>query len=65
MSKINETIGNVIAIRDLTDAELDGVNGGFFISALREVLAANAAGAGSGLGQTLGQPSSGIFDMFM
>jgi len=38
MSKISETSRNASAIRDLTDAELDGVNGGSFISAMKEAL---------------------------
>jgi hypothetical protein len=34
VSKINETTRNAPAIRDLADAELDGVNGGSYVLAL-------------------------------
>jgi hypothetical protein len=41
MSKINETTCNAPAIRDLADAELDGVNGGSIFSAVQEALEIN------------------------
>jgi hypothetical protein len=39
MSKINETTRNAPAIRDLTDAELDGVNGGTFRDVILDIVA--------------------------
>jgi hypothetical protein len=39
MSKINETARNAPAVRDPTDAELDGVNGGSMFSVVQDILA--------------------------